>query len=173
MVQATCLQCSTVFPRRRDQVAKYARSFCGRKCKGSYQAAHTTECGIGPKLRVEHPCATCGKKVARVPSQTLSRVFCSRQCASETLIPGGESHPKWKGGISPYAPEYNKWKRYSIRKRDGFRCATCKSAGTARHRLEVHHRDQDKSHNEDSNLITLCKACHDRVHRGSLCLFPR
>jgi len=48
--------------------------------------------------------------------------------------------------------------------RDGWRCQSC---GTMSN-LEVHHREFRSHSGEDSeeNLITLCSACHARVHRG-------
>ncbi len=53
--------------------------------------------------------------------------------------------------------------RWEILRRDGWRCQSC---GTMTN-LEVHHREF-RSHsgaNSEENLITLCTACHDRVHR--------
>jgi ATP-dependent DNA helicase RecQ len=53
--------------------------------------------------------------------------------------------------------------RQEILRRDGWRCQSC---GTMSN-LEVHHREF-RSHSgadSDENLITLCAACHARVHR--------
>ena len=53
--------------------------------------------------------------------------------------------------------------RQQILRRDGWRCQSC---GTMSN-LEVHHREF-RSHSgadSDENLITLCTACHVRVHR--------
>jgi 5-methylcytosine-specific restriction endonuclease McrA len=53
--------------------------------------------------------------------------------------------------------------RQQILRRDGWRCQSC---GTMSN-LEVHHREF-RSHsgaNSEENLITLCAACHARVHR--------
>ena len=49
-----------------------------------------------------------------------------------------------------------------VLERDSWRCQDC---GTSRH-LQVHHR-QFRSHagnDEEGNLITLCAACHSRIH---------
>ncbi len=35
--------------------------------------------------------------------------------------------------------------------------------------VDVHHKDGDKSNNQDCNLIALCPNCHAMVHRGLLC----
>jgi 5-methylcytosine-specific restriction endonuclease McrA len=53
--------------------------------------------------------------------------------------------------------------RQQILRRDGWRCQSC---GTMSN-LEVHHKEF-RSHsgaNSEENLITLCAACHARVHR--------
>jgi 5-methylcytosine-specific restriction endonuclease McrA len=52
--------------------------------------------------------------------------------------------------------------RQQVMHRDGWRCQLC---GTMSN-LEVHHREF-RSHagkNSEENLITLCTACHARVH---------
>jgi ATP-dependent DNA helicase RecQ len=52
--------------------------------------------------------------------------------------------------------------RQQILRRDGWRCQSC----GARSNLEVHHREF-RSHlgaDTEENLITLCTACHARVH---------
>lgn len=51
--------------------------------------------------------------------------------------------------------------------RDSYSCQNCKSKSK---RLEVHHiqfRSENGSNNQE-NLITLCKECHDSIHDGSL-----
>jgi 5-methylcytosine-specific restriction endonuclease McrA len=53
--------------------------------------------------------------------------------------------------------------RQQILCRDGWRCQSC---GTMSN-LEVHHREF-RSHSgtdTEENLITLCAACHSRLHR--------
>jgi ATP-dependent DNA helicase RecQ len=52
--------------------------------------------------------------------------------------------------------------RLQILHRDGWRCQSC---GTMSN-LEVHHREFRSHSGEDSeeNLITLCTACHARMH---------
>jgi hypothetical protein len=52
--------------------------------------------------------------------------------------------------------------RQQILRRDGWRCQSCGSMSN----LEVHHREFRSHSGTDSeeNLITLCTACHARVH---------
>lgn len=68
---------------------------------------------------------------------------------------------------------YNRWEDTSnIKKVDtiayqkynkGF-CEICKTTKN----LDVHHIDEDRSNNFPSNLITLCKTCHSRLHSKNL-----
>ncbi|TMC59054.1 MAG: HNH endonuclease [Chloroflexota bacterium] len=55
--------------------------------------------------------------------------------------------------------------------RDGYVCQRCKGQSKDR-RLEVHHivfRSQQGS-DEEANLLTLCKTCHDGLHAGTVTL---
>ena len=53
--------------------------------------------------------------------------------------------------------------RQQILRRDSWRCQSC---GTMSN-LEVHHKEFRSQSGDDSeeNLITLCAACHPRIHR--------
>jgi ATP-dependent DNA helicase RecQ len=53
--------------------------------------------------------------------------------------------------------------RQQILRRDGWRCQSCGAMSN----LEVHHREFRSHSGADSeeNLITLCTACHARMHR--------
>jgi hypothetical protein len=81
----------------------------------------------------------------------------------------GARNPAWKGGVAKweYAPE---WKRIArrIRKRDGYTCQLCYTVLPKSSRLlHVHHIDEDKFHNADTNLVTVCASCHPRGTRRS------
>jgi len=55
--------------------------------------------------------------------------------------------------------------------RDGYTCQQCKGKSKD-HRLEVHHlifKSQNGS-DEEANLLTLCKTCHDGLHAGTITL---
>jgi len=55
-----------------------------------------------------------------------------------------------------------------ILQRDGWRCQSCGSMQN----LEVHHMKFRSRSGDDSeaNLITLCVACHARMHHSFLCI---
>jgi 5-methylcytosine-specific restriction endonuclease McrA len=48
--------------------------------------------------------------------------------------------------------------------RDNWRCQVCGSTNN----LQVHHQQlrSQQGSDEDSNLITLCMDCHERLHHG-------
>jgi hypothetical protein len=55
--------------------------------------------------------------------------------------------------------------------RDGYTCQQCKGKAKDQ-RLEVHHivfRNQQGS-DEEANLLTLCKTCHESLHAGTIAL---
>ncbi len=111
-------------------------------------------------------CQNCGKAYTRKPKLAAKSKACCRRCQADlqkierkgmVLTPhspilwkDGAENPNWKGGVSEVI-----W-----RKQLGNACERCKSK---RH-LVVHHKDEDKRHNDPENLETLCKACHQAHH---------
>lgn len=78
----------------------------------------------------------------------------------------GELNPNWRGeiGYKPYTREFFKIAP-EIRNRDGYYCQLCHvHQSTLDRKLDVHHIDYDKRHNEPNNLISLCRFCHGKVH---------
>lgn len=73
----------------------------------------------------------------------------------------GEKNPCWRGGISyePYTIDWNETLKRSIRERDHYVCQICFKNGWV-----VHHIDYDKKNCNPSNLITLCKSCHQKTN---------
>lgn len=67
-----------------------------------------------------------------------------------------------------YGTEKWKRKRAAILARDKYQCQICKRYGRMRQATEVHHivhLEDDPSRAFDaSNLISLCKACHNAQH---------
>jgi 5-methylcytosine-specific restriction endonuclease McrA len=59
-------------------------------------------------------------------------------------------------------PELYEQLRNQVLRRDSWRCQSCGAMSN----LEVHHKEFRSQSGDDSdqNLITLCNACHARVH---------
>ena len=63
-----------------------------------------------------------------------------------------------------------KWKkkRATILRRDGYLCVECKKYGRRREAVTVHHIKHADEYPElvyvDSNLVSLCQACHNKMH---------
>lgn len=63
-----------------------------------------------------------------------------------------------------------KWKRkrLAILRRDGYLCIECRKYGRNREAVTVHHIRHTDTNPElayvDSNLISLCSACHNKMH---------
>lgn len=54
---------------------------------------------------------------------------------------------------------------YKLRELAGWKCQNCGRVFSGNHSfLHVHHVDEDKTNNNESNLRVLCKDCHDKVH---------
>lgn len=65
-----------------------------------------------------------------------------------------------------YPNEFSKPLKERIRSRDNNRCRIC-STDAASVLGRVHHIDANKNHNDESNLILLCKTCHGKIHSVS------
>lgn len=63
-----------------------------------------------------------------------------------------------------------KRKRQSILRRDGYQCQICRRYGIIREAVTVHHiqelSDRPDLALQESNLISVCQACHNRLHPG-------
>lgn len=72
---------------------------------------------------------------------------------------------KWYGEVYLKSPHWENTREKTL-KRDEYRCRFCGCSSTKSNCLEVHHRDYDNLWREtDSTLITLCKRCHNGMHR--------
>lgn len=63
-----------------------------------------------------------------------------------------------------------KWRKKAqhIMRRDGYQCQLCKRYGRITQAELVHHKieieDDPSLAFEDSNLVAICRACHNKVH---------
>lgn len=63
-----------------------------------------------------------------------------------------------------YPAEFNEALREKIRDRDGRKCMKCfKLESDLRRKCDVHHIDENKYNNNESNLISYCQQCHQKM----------
>lgn len=77
----------------------------------------------------------------------------------------GSLSPSWKGGERIYGPRWGKRLKKIIKERDNYICQS-KKCDKIPKRLDVHHKDFNKQNNNEDNLITLCRSCHLKIHKG-------
>jgi len=77
----------------------------------------------------------------------------------------GPKHWNWKDGRSfkNYGPDFNQALKRKIKARDKFTCQLCGQV-KGWSDLHIHHIDYDEPNNKPTNLITLCKDCHNKHH---------
>lgn len=124
---------------------------CGKSFRGpAYHTYCSRECVY----------ATQGKRLRRFYEETPEGLALVARYKEEMRSCG---HPEW---AQDYAPGFTKSLKRRILRRDGQKCRLCGSARITKGWLVVHHIDGFKSNHDPSNLITLCKSCHLRIHRN-------
>ncbi len=87
----------------------------------------------------------------------------------------GKNNPAWKGGVTPERQRLYKsqeWKALvsSVYARDNYICRRCQKqvSGVGKRRAHAHHikswADYPELRKDPSNLVTLCRTCHEWVH---------
>lgn len=109
-------------------------------------------------MKKELICKQCSKHFLAYPSQ--NRVFCCYSCKAkyQRISMAGRNNPNWKETKNLRAPAKRSL-RIHIKARD-MTCQDCNSDKS----LQVHHIDRNPKHNDDGNLVLLCKKCHAKRH---------
>lgn len=166
MGEKPCETCGNLFIGRSYRPSKY----CSRRCSNARNN----------HKRVYRVCQNCAAVYYAYPSQ--NHFYCSWKCYTEFHRgknhhrygkPGsfsGESHPQWKGGVTPAnekarkSTAYRDW-REEIFARDNWTCQECGVRGGHLHAHHVFSFAQFPEHRfEVWNGITLCKECHASIH---------
>ena len=97
---------------------------------------------------------------------------------SEALLEPLRLAGQWRSDPNDYGPNWPQ-QRAAARARDGYRCIVCGTPETAGRQHDVHHKRPFRAFgylpganeayleaNQLDNLLTLCRACHQRVERG-------
>lgn len=163
-----CDQCGKELKRLPKHVSE--TNFCDGECYSTWQhTGRKGEANPGWKPRLVIKCDQCGRPIERLPKKVKETNFCDRNCQNEyhSERMSGEGNSQYIDGTSsePYGPEFSEELREGIRDRDGRRCVRCGMPEIDNgRRLDVHHIDRDKKNNDESNLVSLCKDDHSRVH---------
>jgi len=82
----------------------------------------------------------------------------------------GTNSCHWRGGIpKPYASEFTKELKETIRKRDDYLCQNPNCYLPENGKVhDVHHIDDNRFNNNLVNLITLCRKCHSKSTNGNM-----
>lgn len=91
---------------------------------------------------------------------------------SSLLVPRGEKHHNWKGGVTSEhlkargSKDYIDW-RNAVYKRDGWKCQSC-SVKCQKGNIVAHHIiefcDSPELRYVVNNGMTMCRSCHARHH---------
>lgn len=119
-------------------------------------------------------CSTCGEEQRKLNNRKKSAAYWKRKGHLVGVGKGGATHsgelnPMWKGGIASIFFNH----RREMRKLISY-CEWCGKDLTTAGRYEwcVHHLDHNRKNNDRSNLVMLCKRCHQIHHECIKALIP-
>lgn len=185
MVKVKCEDCSIIWEVERNRAKKRTHSLC-INCYRSSNIKKEKLRGKEPvnkQIKCVIPCEYCGKNQKRLKShlKKYNHIWCSIQCQikwqhEKTDFNKGKNNPGYKHGLRiagrlpKYGKDFDKTLKRQIKVRDGFNCQIClvNFSGKKSKNLDVHHIDEDKFNNTLENLISLCKACHTKLHWDNL-----
>ena len=113
----------------------------------NYATKVCVNCGkeFSPTSGVQKVCSECKHKVDLQRMRDRHHKTYVRKGYNQS----GENNNNWKGGIGVYR---------KLKSTDA--CELCGSTNN----LLIHHKDHNRYNNELSNLIVLCKTCHQENH---------
>ena len=122
---------------------------------------HTSLCIICNK---EFNCSSsrkyCSDICRRKYRTQQSLMYQKRKNPNKLIGIGSGNHPNNKGRLSK---SYKTGKRSYQQYNKGY----CEECGSLKN-LCVHHIDEDRDNNEETNLKTVCKKCHQKIHQIDL-----
>jgi hypothetical protein len=153
-----CIVELTICPECGGKKSLYDK-FCGNSCSGKWKYRNK------PQVR------TISENVKKRTSETFEKIAKYKRGKPRPEL-RAENNPNWKGGNIRYERhkdmgriEYIQWRR-EIFKRNNFICQHCGQRGG---KLNAHHiylwKDYPKLRYDINNGITLCKDCHNKLHR--------
>ena len=112
----------------------------------------------------EVTCTICGKQFQQ---KSYNQHLCSDPCrtafyARKGLIRLYKDGKYVKHGYNQAGEKNNNWK-YGCAYRGKIPAEECAWCGSTENLL-IHHKDENRKNNDPSNLICLCKSCHQYCH---------
>lgn len=101
-------------------------------------------------------CEQCGSLYARTRFSTgrlqsihsfNKRKYCDRLCLYESLVKEKVTRRQHSKRIAHLRKEF------------------CEACGDMKGRKDIHHLDEDYTNDNPSNLMTLCRSCHKKIHK--------
>ncbi len=127
-----------------------------------YCSKHCSSRGKAKSSPITISCAVCNKSFERYLSDLKNSksgiYFCSRACKGKAQRIGTQI-PEI---LPPHYGKSTAYRALAMRNKEKI-CERCGYQDIPEI-LEVHHRDQNRSNNELSNLEILCPTCHAEVH---------
>ena len=110
-------------------------------------------------------CITCGAKILQ--PKTSKKLYCDdckrKRRIQQTLVSQKKKNPNKEIGVGSGNSYRNKHQPLGIQTYRKAKKDCCEKCGSIKNLL-VHHLDENRHNNDVSNLITLCKSCHQALH---------
>lgn len=122
------------------------------------------------ELDEPHYCAYCGKELVRKYingrleefASFKKRKYCDKVCSDNGFSMKYSTDEFEREYRAAHHTSRNLAKRFL----DKSHCELCGSTKN----LDVHHKDENYSNNNLSNLQILCRSCHIKIHRSNYCI---
>lgn len=175
-IKIVCDNCGKETLKEKQHVDKWKHNFCNRNCQIEFYRKEENKIKgeNNPKYsKVTVRCEWCGKSYKTYRCTKDKVRFCSKKCRNDwqSDMMKGEKHYNWQGGTSGAraldmaSREYKNWRK-AVFKRDKYTCQLCgdnKGGNLRAHHIKEYAKYPELRH-VISNGITLCEACHIKVH---------
>lgn len=118
---------------------------------------------------IEINCADCGVSMLRTGRRHIVCKACSKKRGAKrsyvlAVKRGKITNPGvGTGRAQGFGVNHHSWRQDSSSGYRVFRKDFCERCGSTKF-LCAHHRDHNRANNEQSNIETLCKSCHQKEH---------
>ena len=107
--------------------------------------------------RPPRPCRKPGCRNVTVEADGVCPAHATWADETRTQVRQARDRQRGSAAHRGYGAPWQRLRRRKLR-RDPL-CATCGRVAEV-----VHHKDEDARHHTENNLMSLCRACHERLH---------